>query len=180
MIRNSRTNYGIVAQAFHWLTALLILIMAITGLVMEDMVLGPSKIAWYGFHKALGFSLLVLVICRLIWRFCNKAPALPDHLPAREKLLASSVHFSLYLLMLAMPISGLLMSWASGFPVNIFGLFTLPNLIAANPDLQKFFKAFHEITIFILLALIALHIFGGLRHHLYYKDNVLKRMLKIA
>src|SRR5437764_14708296 len=121
-IKNTNSNYGIVAISLHWLMAVLIIGLLIIGLYMVSLPKGPDKFFLIGWHKQLGVVVLGLGIFRLIWRLLNIRP--PLLLPWWEKFAALTVHWGCYGFMLALPLSGWLMSSASGYEVSFFGLFS--------------------------------------------------------
>jgi len=177
MLRNTRDNYGSVAKFFHWLMALAVIFMLALGLYMSGLSFSPDKLRLYGLHKSIGALILIFVTLRLIWRFTNPAPVLPEGLSAFEKFAASAVHYMLYSIMFLMPLTGWLMSSATGFPVSVFGFFTLPDLIKPDKALQHFFATAHNYIAYAAIGLISLHILAALKHHFIDKDNILRRML---
>ena len=62
MIRNDSERYGVVAQALHWLIAVLIFTMFGLGYYMEDLPLGQQKLELYGLHKSLGITIFTLAV----------------------------------------------------------------------------------------------------------------------
>lgn len=177
MLRNTQDSYGSVAKFLHWLIALLIIALLCVGLYMTDMENTPDKFKVYGLHKSIGITVLALATLRLLWKTRNIAPLLPASMRAIEKFLAHAGHLALYVFMLLMPLSGWMMSSAAGFPVSVFGLFTLPDLVPPDNAMKNVYRAIHEYSAYALMALIALHVLAALTHHFYYKDNVLTRML---
>lgn len=177
MLKNSPSHYGVVAKSFHWLMFLIIAGLVILGLSFEDMEKGPDKIWWIGVHKAFGIVVLILVLLRLSWKLANAAPLLPHTLSPLEKKLAHAGHAALYALMFAMPISGWLISSAAGYPVSVFGWFTMPSLVAPDKDMAHFFEETHEFFANALIAMVSLHVLAALLHHFYHHNNVLRRML---
>lgn len=175
--RNTEERYGAPAQLFHWGMALLIVGLLALGLYMEDLPNSPDKIALYGWHKSFGATVLALAILRLGWALANRSPTLPGMMSAMEKRLAKAAHYALYALMFLMPFSGWLMSSAAGYPVSVFGWFTLPDLIEPSKPMRKLFGEAHELLASGLMALLALHVLAALLHHFYHRDNVLRRML---
>lgn len=174
-IKNTSTRYGLAAIILHWLLALIVITLLCVGLYMTSLKVSPEKLKIYGLHKEFGIVVLTLVIIRILWRFINITPKLT--IPHWERMAALAVHWALYILILAMPMTGWLMSSAAGFPVSFFGLVTLPNLIAPNDYLRHFFAQTHEILAIILIALIGLHFLATLKHHFYDKDDTLWRIL---
>ena len=176
-IKNSAAHYGAVAKGFHWAMAVLILGMLAMGLYMADLPLGLQKLTYYGWHKEWGVVVLIFALLRLGWKITQMSPTLPSSLGRLSVCAAKAGHALLYGMMLAMPISGWLMSSAAGFPVSVFGWFTLPVLMAPDDSARKILAEVHEYLAFGLMALIAGHILAALMHHYLYKDNVLRRML---
>lgn len=173
--KNTRTRFGLVAIAFHWIMSVLVIGMLILGLYMVTLDAGLEKTRLYGWHKEYGVIILVLALLRLGWRLQNVNPVL--NLPPFERISARLVHWTFYLLMLAMPFSGWLMSSAAGRAVSFFGLFTLPSLINPNPDAGLVFRNAHHYLGYTLIALILLHTAAALKHHFYDGDDILRRML---
>lgn len=174
-ITNTKNRYGIVAILLHWLMALFIFSMLGVGLYMVSLPMSADKIQLYGMHKASGFMVLSLAVCRLLWRLNNVTPQLL--LPKLEKLAATSVHWLLYGLIFAMPLSGWLMTSAAGLPVSFFGLFVIPTLIAPNTTALEIFRFAHMSLAFTLIGLIAVHTLAALKHHFYDNDDILRRIL---
>lgn len=173
-IKNTHHQFGAITIALHWIMALLIIGMLTVGLYMADLPLGPQKIKLYGWHKEVGFIVLALALFRLFWRLKNISPSLP--IPPIEKLLAKGMHWLLYVLMIAMPITGWLLTSAAGFPVSFFGLFTIPNLIADNEIHRELFETVHLWLGYALITAILLHTLAALKHYLIDKDSILQRM----
>jgi len=163
----------------HWLIALLIVLNFAAAWVSEDM---PKEQAAQimGNHKAIGITILLLTVLRLIWRLIHKAPPLADTLAAWEVALSKVTHGLLYVLMLAIPLSGWLMhsAYSGGNPVSLFGMFGFPGYpFTQNKDLAHTFGEGHEVMATAMLALLAIHVAGALKHRIIDKDTeALKRM----
>jgi cytochrome b561 len=175
-VSSSPAKYGIVAIILHWLIAGLILATLGIGLYMEEAEKTPAIYKLYGLHKALGITILALAFIRLLWRSTHKPPALPAEIPPFERLLAHIGHKILYLLMLALPLSGWVMSSAAGYPVSVFGFFNAPNIVSQNQALFFQAKEAHEIIANALIAMIAVHVLAVIIHAIK-KQNILGRML---
>jgi cytochrome b561 len=144
---------------------------------MKGLPFSPEKLEFYGWHKSFGVLVIGLFLLRIVWRFYKKPPVLPGHMSAIERLAANTGHAVLYLLLIIMPLSGWLMSSAAGFPVSFFGLFQLPDLIAADAGLKKLLNSTHTYIGWFFTATITMHVMATIYHYFYHKDNVLKRML---
>jgi cytochrome b561 len=161
--------------------ALMIFAMIGIGAYMSDLAKeDPLRAQLYAMHKAVGVTLLGLAIIRILWILASRPPALPAALLRWEVVLARSTVGLLYLLMLATPIAGYLMSNTGGKAISYFGLFELPALLGENHDLHEALEEVHGFLAFTILALAGLHIAGALKHRYFDKDpdaDVLKRML---
>lgn len=175
-LKNNTETYGLISKLFHWVMALAIIGLLAVGFIMSDMETSPDKFKLYGIHKAVGALVLFAVFARFFWRITNIKPTMISA-PRWQKLAAHTAHYGLYVLMVAMPLSGWLMSSAAGFPVSVFGWFTLPDLIAPDKELRHLMGEVHETLAIAIIALVSLHALAALKHHFMDKDNTLRRML---
>jgi cytochrome b561 len=173
---SSKLRYDPIARTFHGVMAVLMIGLLGIGLYMEDLDPSPAKWQIYSLHKAFGITVLALVILRILWRALHTSPAALASQAAWERGLARVVHYLLYFGMVMMPISGYVMSSAGGHAISIFGLFDLPLLVEKNKDIGGLAKEIHEIAGFALIAAIALHFIGALKHHIIDRDATLTRM----
>lgn len=176
MMKNTENRYGIVAKGFHWLLFLMLSFSIVAGNFLASMPKGTEKLQAAGMHKSFGLALLLLILLRLAWRLINVTPKAPEEISASQNRMAHAMHWVLYVLMFAQPLSGILMSQAAGHPVSFFGTFELPVLLDKDPSLAQFFRGAHgTVWILLVLAVIA-HAGAALHHHFIKKDDVLKRM----
>jgi len=178
-IRNTTTFWGAGAQLLHWLMAAGIATSMVLGWVMVNLPPGAAQFQLYALHKSLGITLLALVFLRLLWRWINVTPPLPGTLPRHERWLARAGHRGLYALMLLMPLSGYVINSAANFPLNVFGLFQIPNLTPESEPLGELASWLHLAFFWGFVAVLTAHIGGALRHHFVLRDNILRRMLPV-
>ena len=62
------------------------------------------------------------MLFRLAWNSFSKRPALSDALTSKEKKLAHGAHITLYFIMLAVPVTGFLMTSYHGYGTFFFYL----------------------------------------------------------
>ena len=176
-LRN-RDRWGPVSQALHWSIALLVLAMAAIGLSLDELPRSPKWFWVYDLHKSIGLLLLALVVVRLAWRLYAGAPPSVSGLPRIQRFAAGATHAVLYLLILAMPLSGWLYDSASGLrPLQWFGLFAVPRLVGADEDLADDLHDLHEDLFAILVVVALLHVAAAVWHHVFRGDATLARML---
>ncbi|TVO58864.1 cytochrome b [Denitromonas halophila] len=170
-------RYTPTAITLHWLIALGITGAFGLGVYMHELPLSPTKLQLYSWHKWAGVTLFLLILFRLGWRLTHPVPTLPGTMSPALRLAAGAAHWVLYALMLAIPLSGWLMSSAKGFQTVWFGLVPLPDLLAKDAALGDTLKDVHEALNFTLLGLVVLHTAAALKHHFIDRDSVLTRML---
>ena len=176
MMKNTAITYGVVAKSLHWLLFLMLTFSIVAGNFLASLPKGAEKLQVAGMHKSFGVVILMLILLRLVWRLINETPRLPNETTAGEAFIAKAMHWGLYVLMFAQPLSGIMMSQAAGFPVSFFGFFEFPVFLDKNPELAKTFLTIHG-TVWILLVIAVIgHAGAALRHHFIKKDNVLKQM----
>lgn len=173
----SNTRYSGTAIALHWLMALGLPATFALGYYMVDLPFSPAKLQFYSWHKWAGITLFLLALLRLGWRLSHPAPAPVAGMPAWQRLAAEGTHHALYLLMLAIPLSGWLMSSAKGVPTVYFGLLRLPDLVQRNVELGNALAWLHGSLNLALAALVTLHAAAAIKHHLIDRDDTLARML---
>jgi cytochrome b561 len=170
------TRYTTTAIALHWLMAALILSTFCVGLYMSDLTLSPTKLKIYSWHKWAGVTAFILVFVRLAWRATHRPPPLPAAMPRWQLFAAHAGHAALYVLMVAIPISGWLMSSAKGFQTVYFGVLPIPDLLAKNKELGDTLRDVHQALNFLMITVVAGHIGAALWHHFIDRDDVLTRI----
>lgn len=180
LLRNDGRRYGAVAQLFHWVIAVLILFQFGLGWYMEDLPIGPQKFDLYQLHKSMGLTILALAVLRLGWRLFNPAPPLPASMARWEQLAARTSHALLYGLIFLQPVVGYLQSNAANFPIVLWGVLPIPALLPENEALADALVAVHSWGATALAIVVLVHISAALRHHLWLKDDVLRRMLPLT
>lgn len=170
-------HYTKTAKALHWLMAILIFGLLTLGFYMQDLPLSPEKLKLYSWHKWAGVTAFLLVWLRLFWRVTHRPPALPGSMPKTMQMAAHAGHLLLYLLMIAIPLSGWLMSSAKGFQTVWFGVLPIPDLIGKHKETGDLLQTLHQGLNLLFVAVIAGHIGAALKHHFIDKDDILKRML---
>ena len=170
------THYTTTAIALHWLMAALILGLFGVGLYMADLPLSPTKLRIYSWHKWAGVTAFLLVRVRRAWRATHRPPPLPAAMPRWQQFAAHAGHGLLYLLMIAIPLSGWLMSSAKGFQTVYFGVLPIPDLLAKNKELGDALREVHETLNFLMITIVVGHVGAALKHHFIDHDDILTRM----
>lgn len=178
-LANTPARYGTPAIVLHWGMAGLLAVLVALGLFMDslpDVGFDRVKITLILVHKALGILALWIVLFRLAWRVGNVLPRLVEGMPMWQQVAARFVHLWLYALMLALPLTGWVMSSAGGYPVSFFGWFELPDLVPQNEAMFHLWITVHHWLAYALVALVVLHVGAALQHHWVERDDTLQRM----
>lgn len=177
-LRSTEAGWGALVRVFHWLIAALIITQGIIGLAMVQMGLTPAKVRVFALHKSIGITILGLVLLRIAWRLGERQPADPPAMPHWQRLAARAVHVALYVLILAIPLSGWWFNSASNAPLVWFGFFRIPSLTGGyDPVWKPRALLLHQTLFWILVALLVVHVGAALWHHFRQRDDVLRRML---
>ena len=188
---NSPVSYGFATKWFHWLMALLILTMIPVGIITSNMaetLRDPSNVpdqasvaltaTLFSVHKTLGVSLFFLALARIIWAITQPKPGLLNGNKHAEAWLAETVHWMLYGALVLVPLSGWIYHAATTGFAPIWWPFGqgLP-FVPKSHAVADVAYALHYILQWILIAAIALHVAGALKHHVIDRDATLRRML---
>lgn len=156
------SHYSRTQIALHWLIFLAIVVQflfheTIAG-VWRQMEQGgtPPFEPLAALHVFLGLAILALAIWRLVLRLRRGAPPLPEKEPTLLKFVANATHLLLYLLILALPVTGAL-AWFGGIS-----------------DLGEV----HEALFQALFILVILHILGVFYQQFVLKTNIIGRMTR--
>jgi cytochrome b561 len=162
----------------HWSTAAL-LVLAVAAIVWRDHVEGRAlNVLLLIVHESCGIGVLALTIVRLAWRIRARVGAVhAADQPRALHRLARAGHYTLYGMLLALPILGWLTVDAHGRKLLFLGVFRLPHLIAQNHDLADGVEQWHLWAAWILLAMVVGHILIASLHHHVRGDSVLSSML---
>lgn len=183
---NTAQSYGSVARLFHWLMALMILTAIPLGFYARSLphdsgAALAQKAAVFSLHKTLGVAILSVAALRILWALAQPRPA-PVH-PGRrlETWAAEAVHWTLYLALVAVPLAGWVEHAATeGFAPILWPLGQNLPLVPESEAVAQAAAAAHRLFVWILIAAVALHVLGALKHALVDRDGVLARMTRGA
>jgi cytochrome b561 len=178
MTFNSKTTWGWPAKALHWIGAAVILILLAHGWWMTHMTPRPDRLANYAWHSALGYDLLGLLVLRLVWRWVNRVPDLPADLRPWERAAAHVGHASLYVLMLIVSLTGWIGATTFRVPMtkDLLGVDVPAIVTVLDRSVRLWVEQSHMIVAYLLAALVVIHIIGAMRHHIFKRNDVLRRM----
>lgn len=173
--RNTAESFGLVTRALHWGIAGLIIVQLPLGLRVGDLQPGLANLWLYGFHKSLGLTVFGLMALRILWHLVSPPPAPKGG--GWQARAAKAVHWTIYGLMVAIPLSGWIASSATGIDVMLFNRWTVPPIAPVSEAWETAGFAVHDIATKLLMALLALHIGAALKREMA-GDGTLTRMIK--
>jgi cytochrome b561 len=175
IIRDTIDGYGLVSRLFHWLMAVAIFAMFGLGFWMVRLdYYNPYYNAAPEIHRSFGMLLLFALVIRWLWRAGNIKPA-GDALTPLEQKASLAAHWSFYVLLLALMVSGYLISTAGGRPIGVFGWFSVPSLIQVH-SLEDRAGVAHRVLAYAVIGLALVHALAALKHHFVDKGTILTRM----
>ncbi len=180
MQNNQKTrpqSYALSHKLVHWLSAMIVIGLLIVGLVMTSMEKGALRGELYWWHKAFGVSALTLIFLRILIKLKNGVPAPISTLTPFQRIASASVHHLLYMLLVLVPVMGFIGSSACCGPIDVFGLFKIPNIIGGGVATTKLVMPIHKWGSYILAALIIAHVGAAFLHLFVFKDGTMRRML---
>lgn len=179
MIHNDAKTWGWPAKALHWLGAAAILVLLAHGWWMTHLAARPDRLANYTWHAALGYDLLALLVLRLLWRWTHQVPAPPPGLERWEHVSAQAGHLALYLLMLAVTLTGWALAGTFRSPMaNDLAGIPVPAIVqSSDRGVHGMFEESHKVLAYVLAAVVLMHIGAALRHHFIKRNDVLRRMI---
>lgn len=157
----------------HWAVALLIVGNGVLALLIEAWP-RDQRPPIVNLHGVIGVLILLLSIWRLANRFVHPAPPLPPGNPLMDKL-ANLMMLTLWLLTIALPITGAVALWLRGRGLDFY-LFQMSPPLAANRELGRSVREVHELIFWFGAVLVAGHVAAALYHQLVLKDRLLLRM----
>ena len=141
---------------------------------MVDLDFGEERISLENVHVILGLIIFYIVIIRLVNKILNPTPKLDPSIFKGQVFLAKMNHILLYLAILSITISGILKKLFNGESLVIF---FKEIQIKENFELADQFYNIHIFSNYVILFLIVIHLVAVIVHKLFFKDNLLKKIL---
>lgn len=179
--RNSTEGYGAVPQVMHWITVAVVILAWFLGQFDDIFPKGEARAASLYIHISAGLAVVGILVLRLFWRLADPPP------PSERTILGEWLdrigrltHYVLYALLIAAPISGVVLQFARGDSLPLFGLTEIASPWASDRAFARSVKEVHEVTANALVIIAALHAAAALVHHWVLRDRTLLRMLPLS
>ena len=169
-------KYHSLTQIIHWLTALCVIIAFVLGPEDVDELGNPSLDLGLQTHETLGLAVFGLTVLRLLWTLFSQRPlAVP--MAAWMRTISKVLQGSLYLLLIAVPLTAILGTWLEGNVLSLLNNVTITSPLSTSENLGEFLLELHPTLADTLLILAGIHAAAALFHHFILKDLVLATML---
>jgi cytochrome b561 len=170
-----QARFPAASRLLHWIMAPMIVAMLFIGVGMAASVSARYDLL-VSIHRPLGAAIFVLCVIRIVNRFINPPPELPDTLPSMERFAAKASHIVLYALMLIMPLVGWGMLSAARYPIVLYGPLRLPSILPHDLTLYAWLRDLHTVLAYLLFATFLAHFAAALYHGLIRRDGVFGAM----
>jgi cytochrome b561 len=177
-LRNSARGYGAISLSLHWLTAGFIALAWLLGTFGDDLPRGAARSTGLLVHIGAGLAIIALVALRIAWRLIDPPPPLePTRFGHWVEIVARLGHLALYGLLIALPVVGVLLQFARGDALPVFGIIDITSPWVKDRNLAESLKDVHEMLANLLMIVAGVHVAAALAHHWLLGDRTLARML---
>jgi len=177
MIARLTAGYTGTAKVLHWLIVALLIAQFTFAWTMPHIGRNTPITTLISLHFTFGVIILAVAIVRLLWRLGHREPDPEAEIPPWQLTTARIVHWSLYSLLVVVPLLGWINASWRNMSVVMFGL-ELPKLIPSRAPGWQWTGDVHGVLAnYAMLILVGLHVLAGLYHYFIRRDRVLQRML---
>lgn len=164
-------NYSKISQLLHWLSMVIILGVWAGGFLMTDILTDNPELqaTMYRSHAMIGSVVLLLTLIRVVMVFFEKRPAPPAGVSGFKRVIFEGNHYALYIILLALTLSGSAMLLTSGLSPAAIPTLT-PDMIQDVPP-----RAGHDLFSKLFVLLFIMHTVGVLRYQ-FLEGDVMQRM----
>ena len=171
------THFSPWTRRLHWLVFVLVTVALILIYTHGWLPKGSAirtQFKWV--HKQLGMTILLLMLPRVIARWCGGHPPIVRPLSSWQERLAQLVQYLLYALLFAVPMLGIGNRLWSPDPWDFFGI-PLPHVAVTDKIFSNQLRSIHETLGNALMYLAGAHAAAALAHHFMLRDSTLRGML---
>lgn len=171
-IKNTITQYGLIAKILHWTSVALILALIVVSSQFQEISTSPEKLKLTTLHASIGLVFFFVILSRLIWRNINHNPIHSYSIKNWQKLVAISLHKCIYIILIVQCIVGIVMLITTGIPLYFFNIFEVLPFIEKNMSLNTFALSIHFFISIMFYPMLAIHIFAAMYHQIFgLKDD---------
>jgi cytochrome b561 len=177
-LRNSAQVYGAIPKSLHWLTVALVIVAWVLGTFGDELPRGAARDFGMFVHITAGLLIIALLVARVLWRVLDPPPpAETTPFGSWIEAVGKLTHLTLYVLLAVTPIMGIVLQFARGDALPVFGFTEIASPWIRDKGFARSMKDIHETLANALVILAVLHACAALIHHWAWQDRTLKRML---
>ena len=165
--KNTKTQYGVGGRILHWTSVALLVTLILTADNFKSLDTSLEKTQLIGLHVSWGLLFIAVISARVVWRARNLNPIHSYSIRDWQKFTAIFLHWSIYVLVLTLSISGLLNLVFNESGIPVFSYFEIPVITSNNGELRELFGMLHYILSVLVYPLIAIHITAAIYHQLF-------------
>ena len=166
-IKNTLTQYGLIARILHWLSVVLLLSLVVMASQFDEMIVSPEKLKLTTLHSSVGLVFFLVILTRLTWRNFNHNPIKSYRIKGWQKLTAISLHRSIYIVLIAQCVAGIVILITMEKPLYLFNLFELMPFIERNVSLNNCALSTHHLISIMIYPMLAIHISAAIYHQIF-------------
>lgn len=179
---NSSNRYGSVPQFLHWTTVILVIVAWTLGTFGDELPKGGARATGLFIHISAGLLIVVALVVRLTWRAVVPPPPPESNefsrwFGALADPTARLAHYTLYALLIVVPVTGIIAQFARGDALPLFGLGDIPSPWIRDRAFAHSVTEIHALAAHALVSVAIFHATAALIHHFVFRDNTLVRML---
>ncbi len=163
-------GYSRASILVHWIAAIVIVALFLTHE-------GERGSAAYAFHLSGGAIAGVFLLWR-VWRRARRGMTAKPDQAAVFNLASQVVLWGFLAAIVVVTVTGYLLPWSLGRPLDIFGLVAIPSPIGGSRPLHEFVEEAHEIAGQLFPLLLILHVLGAAKHRFLDRDGIAARMFR--
>ena len=166
----ARNGYSPLSVSVHWLAAILIIALFFTHEAEQGT-------AFYAFHVGGGAIAGIFLLWR-VWHRVRSGFAENPNQYILLALLSKAVLWGFLVSIVVVVVSGYLLPWSLGKPIDLFGIVAVPSPIGDVHVLHEFMEEMHEVSGHLFVPLLGLHILGWAKHKFVDRDQASSRMFR--
>ena len=170
-----RTQFTALMRILHWTMAAMVLTQLGVGVSMVASLADYHVLV--SIHRPLGVAILILAVVRFVVRRLSPLPPFPATMSRLERRAAAAGEYTLYGLMIALPLVGWCMLSAAHYPITLFGPVHLPFILPQDPMLYAILRKAHTVLAYLFFLTIVAHFGAILFHTIIVRDGIIKRMV---
>jgi cytochrome b561 len=173
-IKDTPHSYGWLSIFLHWIAAIIIVTLWLVGNTFTS-VDADTRAQLQQFHISLGGGALLFMFFRVAWRLFHRHPSLRGQ-GRFIRLVGAWAHYIILVSVFAMLVSGPLMIWSQGLPIQIFDWFSVPVLPGVDNSVYPVAHRVHVTSAVVLIWLIVAHVAGAFKHYIFNNDDTFVRI----